>query len=79
MPDIQPLDEDLLRDVRAYEADGLALLQLDEDDVLALGCWAGNACVRMLGTGVGWPGMPTPAPLVCSTAATPGSSTPCGG
>ena len=29
MPDIQPLDEDLLRDLREYEADGLALLQLD--------------------------------------------------
>ena len=29
MPDIQPLEEDLLHDLREYEADGLALLQLD--------------------------------------------------
>ena len=29
MPDIQPLEEDLLQDLREYEADGLTLLQLD--------------------------------------------------
>ena len=29
MPDIQPLDEDLLHDLRAYEANDQALLQLD--------------------------------------------------
>ena len=29
MPGIQPLEEDLLHDLRAYEADGQALLQLD--------------------------------------------------
>ena len=107
MAEIHALNEDMQSDLREYEADGLALLQLspeakplgivtrineharylraegatlDQDDVLALGILLGWQYVRATaGTGVRSSGTQTPAPLACSTATMPGSSTPCGG